>query len=80
MILILQTIFKVLDVAMITGTWLVLQNTHLVPETMRTLETAIDRKAGIHDNFRLWIITDASEVFPIILLKRSIKGLSWQIY
>lgn len=69
---------QMMDGAVVTGSWVLLQNTHLGLGYMRTLEEYImtknaDTQNPIEPNFRLWITSEPHPVFPIGLLQISIK-------
>lgn len=63
---------------MANGKWLILQNAHLAPNIMGKLERILSQSANINEKFRLWITTEPSDELPLILLRRSIKGI-WVI-
>lgn len=51
-----------------------LQNCHLLTSFLYELEKVLDRTNVIHQNFRLWLTTEASPSFPIAIIQRSLKG------
>lgn len=55
------------------GLWLMLQNCHLLPKWLATLEKVIDGLVNPHKDFRLWLTTDPIATFPIGILQRSLK-------
>jgi len=55
------------------GLWLMLQNCHLLPKWLSTLEKVIDGLVEPHKDFRLWLTTDPIKTFPIGILQRSLK-------
>lgn len=63
-----------LDIAIGRGQWLMLQNGHLLVSFMKTLEKILEKIEKPHPDFRLWITTDATPIFPIGILQRSLKG------
>eukprot|EP00759_Apiculatamorpha_spiralis_P039816 PhF_6_TR38629/c0_g1_i1/m.57632/K10414/DYNC2H, DNCH2; dynein heavy chain 2, cytosolic len=54
------------------GSWLFLKNLHLVIAWLGVLEKEMNT-LNAHDDFRLWLTTEAHEDFPPILLTMSIK-------
>jgi dynein heavy chain len=67
-----------MDGAVVTGSWVLLQNTHLGLGYMRTLEEYISAKNSDPNNpidpaFRLWVTSEPHPQFPIGLLQISIK-------
>lgn len=61
--------------AVVRGNWVVLQNCHLAPSWMPTLEKIVDRfkKGKTAATFRLWLTSMPTENFPISILQRGIK-------
>ena len=67
------------------GTWLVLQNCHLYPSWMTTLDQLfkdlqrrivngpLDGEDAVDVNFRLWLTSKPSSVFPVSVLQSSVK-------
>ncbi|KAI3386976.1 hypothetical protein SNEBB_002464 [Seison nebaliae] len=55
------------------GYWLMLQNCHLLPKWLKRLEKDIEALSKPHPDFRLWLTTDPSPIFPIGILQRSVK-------
>jgi len=64
---------KLLTGAVMTGSWVLLQNTHLGLGFMNTLEGQLTKMDEIDPNFRLWITCEPHPKFPIGLLQISIK-------
>jgi dynein heavy chain len=69
---------QMMEGAVVTGSWVLLQNTHLGLGYMRTLEEYITNKNSDPNNpidpaFRLWITSEPHPQFPIGLLQISIK-------
>ena len=54
------------------GTWLCLKNLHLLVDWLPEFEKALNNGKP-HDNFRLWLTTEAHHRFPPILLQQSLK-------
>lgn len=54
------------------GDWLCLKNVHLAISWLPTLEKELNSMQP-HENFRLWLTTEAHLKFPPILLKSSLK-------
>lgn len=69
---------QMMDGGVVTGSWVLLQNTHLGLGYMRTLEEYISVKNSDANNpidpaFRLWITSEPHPQFPIGLLQIAIK-------
>ena len=60
-----------------TGDWVVLQNCHLATSWLPTMEKLIAdtamNTASVHEEFRLWLNSKPSTVFPVATLQSSIK-------
>ena len=55
------------------GLWVMLQNCHLLPKWLKTLEKTLDSITNPHKDFRLWLTTDPTPNFPMGILQRSLK-------
>lgn len=64
---------ELMKAAVVNGSWVLLQNTHLGLGYMRTLEQYIGSLEEVEPNFRLWITSEPHPKFPIGLLQISLK-------
>jgi len=64
---------QLMSAAVIAGSWVLLQNTHLGLGYMRTLEAYIGALTEFDPGFRLWITCEPHPKFPIGLLQIAIK-------
>ncbi|GBG26414.1 Dynein heavy chain 7, axonemal [Hondaea fermentalgiana] len=80
---------RMIDRGVVKGSWVVLQNCHLYPSWMPTLEQIVERlghtysKAGVgigggeaerpSEDFRLWLTSYPSEKMPVAILQSGVK-------
>nr|Q9SMH3.1 RecName: Full=Dynein-1-alpha heavy chain, flagellar inner arm I1 complex; AltName: Full=1-alpha DHC; AltName: Full=Dynein-1, subspecies f [Chlamydomonas reinhardtii]CAB56598.1 1-alpha dynein heavy chain [Chlamydomonas reinhardtii] len=55
------------------GLWIMLQNCHLLPTWLKTLEKILEKITKPHADFRLWLTTELTDRFPLGVLQRSLK-------
>lgn len=55
------------------GLWIMLQNCHLLPKWLKTLEKILEKITDPHKDFRLWLTTDPTDAFPLGILQSSLK-------
>ena len=55
------------------GLWIMLQNCHLLPSWLKTLEKLLEKIEKPHKDFRLWLTTEPTDRFPLGILQRSLK-------
>eukprot|EP01015_Nassula_variabilis_P031722 TRINITY_DN7218_c0_g1_i8.p1 TRINITY_DN7218_c0_g1~~TRINITY_DN7218_c0_g1_i8.p1 ORF type:complete len:428 (+),score=99.42 TRINITY_DN7218_c0_g1_i8:162-1445(+) len=55
------------------GQWVMLQNCHLLPSWLKTLEKILEQMQKPHKDFRLWLTTQPTEKFPLGILQKSLK-------
>eukprot|EP00898_Chlorokybus_atmophyticus_P006649 jgi/Chlat1/6986/Chrsp56S00523 len=64
---------ELLETGSTRGLWVMLQNCHLLPKWLKTLEKILERIDKPHKDFRLWLTTDPTPHFPLGVLQRSLK-------
>lgn len=62
-----------LNTASREGFWVMLQNCHLLPKWLKSLEKILEKTVKPNANFRLWLTTDPTESFPLGILQKCIK-------
>lgn len=55
------------------GLWVMLQNCHLLPKWLKTLEKILEKITKPNPDFRLWLTTEPTDRFPLGVLQRSLK-------
>uniref|UniRef100_A0A3B4H8Q7 Dynein heavy chain ATP-binding dynein motor region domain-containing protein n=1 Tax=Pundamilia nyererei TaxID=303518 RepID=A0A3B4H8Q7_9CICH len=68
---------KMIHSALTSGNWVVLQNCHLAVSWMLVMEELIktftDPDTSVHENFRLFLSSMPTKVFPVTVLQNSVK-------
>ncbi|CAM6084343.1 unnamed protein product [Calypogeia fissa] len=64
---------EAIEVGSSRGLWVMLQNCHLLPSWLKTLEKILEKLIKPHADFRLWLTTEPTEAFPLGILQRSLK-------
>ena len=64
---------EMLEMGSARGLWVMLQNCHLLPSWLKTLEKILEKITKPANEFRLWLTTDPTDKFPLGILQRSLK-------
>jgi len=64
---------EMLETGSTRGLWVMLQNCHLLPSWLKTLEKILEKITKPAADFRLWLTTDPTDRFPLGILQRSLK-------
>ena len=65
---------KLINEAVKNGFWVLLQNCHLAASWMPVLESLVfSLNALVHKEFRLWLTTAPTTVFPVAVLQNSVR-------
>jgi len=65
---------SLLETGAARGLWVLLQNCHLLPKWLKTLEKILEKlDEKPHKDFRLWLTTDPTDAFPLGILQQSFK-------
>ncbi|KAJ7569126.1 hypothetical protein O6H91_01G062100 [Diphasiastrum complanatum] len=64
---------ETLEAGAARGLWVMLQNCHLLPSWLKTLEKILEKLQKPHPDFRLWLTTEPTSTFPLGILQRSLK-------
>uniref|UniRef100_A0A8C4N1H9 Dynein heavy chain 10, axonemal n=1 Tax=Eptatretus burgeri TaxID=7764 RepID=A0A8C4N1H9_EPTBU len=68
-----KSALQLLENSVKQGSWLMLQNCHLLALWLRDLEKALQRISKTHPDFRLWLTTEPTPLFPIGILQNALK-------
>jgi hypothetical protein len=64
---------KIMEIGYHRGHWVVLQNAHLLASWLKTLEKLLNGMTRPDKDFRLFITTDPTPLFPMGILQRGLK-------
>jgi hypothetical protein len=64
---------ELIEAAGVRGLWVMLQNCHLLPRWLKTLEKILERLQKPHKDFRLWLTSEPTDKFPLGILQSSLK-------
>ena len=66
---------ELLETGSTRGLWVMLQNCHLLPRWLKSLEKALEKieSGNPHKDFRLWMTTELTDTFPLGILQRSLR-------
>lgn len=68
---------ELIDTASKAGDWVCLQNCHVASSYMRDLESKVEGlskpTANVHPDFRLWLTSMPSDIFPVAVLQNGVK-------
>ena len=65
---------ELIETAAVRGLWVMLQNCHLLPRWLKTLEKILERLQKPHKDFRLWLTSEPTDKFPLGILQSSLKA------
>lgn len=72
-----------IDTALVTGQWVILQNCHLAESWMRELNRICDEiiiPESTNTDFRLWLTSYPSRAFPVAILQNGLHYLFCYVY